>query len=554
MWPSVEICSPRGSWVGNTWPVQGPSGTATVGRIPFALRIGVTGHRTVANEEEVAGALDEALTRLIRRAEARSSSRVTVTVVSALAEGADRLVVDRVLARPGSRLEAVLPLPPDEYVGDFDAGSRAVFCRLLAAAAVTSLAPPSASRDVAYQTAGDLMLDRSDVLIAIWDGQPPRGLGGTATVVAGAQTRGLPVIWIDPAAPSVVHEQVDYELLDGDLARLGRFNRSPIDPTSFEAAATRRSAELMTVMETAELDGEAANRLLEWNVPPFVRADWLAGRFQRVNQLLADSIFVLASLALTTVAAQLVFFPEDPFIAWIEVGLLAVLLALLGLGRGYRVHERWLAYRLLAERIRAGLFIAAAGAEAAADARSERIYSADADERFVKRAFKQIWLLRPADLEIPPSVAATFVVSSWLDEQRRYFERSMMSHRTRSARFDRLAILCFGLTLLAAAVHGAGVGHAAGRLSPSAQVVAFASIALPAAGVALAGIRNRREYERNAERSESMIRHLEDASQLLRGVSPSRLASAVAEVDLTLLDENRDWYLGMRPHPPRLPA
>ena len=35
--------------------------------------------------------------------------------------------------------------------------------------------------------------DRSSVLVAVWDGQPSRGLGGTADVVAYARQRSVPV-------------------------------------------------------------------------------------------------------------------------------------------------------------------------------------------------------------------------------------------------------------------------------------------------------------------------------------------------------------------------
>jgi hypothetical protein len=46
-----------------------------------------------------------------------------------------------------------------------------------------------------------LMIDTADELIAVWDGQPARGYGGTADVVAYARRRGKPVhvIWPDGA-------------------------------------------------------------------------------------------------------------------------------------------------------------------------------------------------------------------------------------------------------------------------------------------------------------------------------------------------------------------
>ncbi len=41
------------------------------------------------------------------------------------------------------------------------------------------------------------MLDRADELWAVWDGEPARGPGGTADVVAHARGRGVPVrvVW-----------------------------------------------------------------------------------------------------------------------------------------------------------------------------------------------------------------------------------------------------------------------------------------------------------------------------------------------------------------------
>ena len=45
------------------------------------------------------------------------------------------------------------------------------------------------------------MLKDADLLIAVWDGLPARGLGGTADVVAYARDHGIPVsvIWPEGA-------------------------------------------------------------------------------------------------------------------------------------------------------------------------------------------------------------------------------------------------------------------------------------------------------------------------------------------------------------------
>jgi hypothetical protein len=53
----------------------------------------------------------------------------------------------------------------------------------------------------AYMTASEFMVGRADELWAVWDGQPARGHGGTADVVAYARHRGVPVrrVWPDGA-------------------------------------------------------------------------------------------------------------------------------------------------------------------------------------------------------------------------------------------------------------------------------------------------------------------------------------------------------------------
>lgn len=151
--------------------------------------MGVTGHRDLARPEDVAAAVDAVLDALA------GEERRTLVAVSALAEGADRLVARRVLARPGGRLIALLPLAPADYVADFaDVASVEEFTELLAAAdeyEVIEGAPSDDwTREAAYERAGHAMLDRCDVLLALWDGEKGRGRGGTAEMVFEAELIG----------------------------------------------------------------------------------------------------------------------------------------------------------------------------------------------------------------------------------------------------------------------------------------------------------------------------------------------------------------------------
>jgi hypothetical protein len=52
------------------------------------------------------------------------------------------------------------------------------------------------TREDAYLAGGLALVDDVDVLVALWDGEPSRGRGGTAEVVQYARDTGTPVEWI----------------------------------------------------------------------------------------------------------------------------------------------------------------------------------------------------------------------------------------------------------------------------------------------------------------------------------------------------------------------
>src|SRR3954453_2787819 len=89
-------------------------------RLP--LVIGVTGHRDL-RDEDVARLEGEgaAIVTGLRRDFLRNDPETPTIVLSALAEGADRLVA-RVALAQGARLIAPLPMPLDEYRRDFEPG------------------------------------------------------------------------------------------------------------------------------------------------------------------------------------------------------------------------------------------------------------------------------------------------------------------------------------------------------------------------------------------------------------------------------------------------
>lgn len=175
--------------------------TAGAGR-GDTLVIGVAGHRPHALD-----GLDDARIRdqvhdvllLLSRLNPHAS------LISPIAEGADRLVAREALEL-GMPLTCLLPFERDLYRKDFTSReSIDEYEDLLRRAQCVRELPgvhgTSAERDTAYVAVSDAMLDQIELLIALWDGNESRGIGGTADTVHAALARGIPVIWIQADPP-----------------------------------------------------------------------------------------------------------------------------------------------------------------------------------------------------------------------------------------------------------------------------------------------------------------------------------------------------------------
>ena len=160
-----------------------------------ALVIGVTGHRPDHLED------GPALRRVVRGVLTSIGCDTSAEVVSPLAEGADRIVTEEA-ADLGAQIGAVLPFPASRYVEDFaDRASCGVFTEWLQQADEVDIISAQATDEDAYLAAGQRVVERATLMVAIWDGEPARGRGGTADIVAHARVHGVPVVWIGATAP-----------------------------------------------------------------------------------------------------------------------------------------------------------------------------------------------------------------------------------------------------------------------------------------------------------------------------------------------------------------
>jgi fumarate reductase subunit D len=168
--------------------------------------IGFTGHRSGYDENLIRPALTQTLTDLKARAAAVGGQ---AELYASVAEGSDTLCVE-VARELGLPVHLLLPLEETEFAKDFStpaawkrSQTQLITARQRPGRGSVHLVSGEATRPECYFNQAMHMLDAVDVVIALWDGQPARGLGGTAQVIAQAQAIGTPVVQISSATGAV---------------------------------------------------------------------------------------------------------------------------------------------------------------------------------------------------------------------------------------------------------------------------------------------------------------------------------------------------------------
>jgi hypothetical protein len=151
--------------------------------------VGMTGHQGLPTPtaELVTAALRDVL----------RPHALNLVGVTMLGPGADQLFA-RVVLSLGGTLHVVQPTTDTQYRDSFtDPEARRGYDELYGQASHVEALEHTESTEQAHMDAGRVVVDRSSMLVAVWDGQPSRGYGGTADVVAYARQRGVPitVIW-----------------------------------------------------------------------------------------------------------------------------------------------------------------------------------------------------------------------------------------------------------------------------------------------------------------------------------------------------------------------
>jgi hypothetical protein len=513
------------------------------------ITVGVTGHRTLHDPALLRSSIDAALHRIgeaFDRSGAGHTADAPFVVVSALADGADRLVVSEVLARKDARLEVVLPLEPEAYGRDFDAGSQAEFDALLENRDVTVVPQCSGEpREAAYERAGKYVVNRSDVVIAIWDGKHRHKRGGTAETVKYARRRGVPLVWINAKSPADIRTfNLPRPRTHRDLTTVvDQFRDTRIRPRRLQHRVTEQRDRWLAD-DTWRFPGLPLRRHADWVIADFARADLLADKYQHFYEWASAVLFSLPVVAILFITITAVFGLSSTWV-WVEVGALATLLIIWWWSRHAEYHRSWYTHRFLAEHLRSTYFLALV---------DERADCPTYDE--ATEAGTMIQAVTADLIETQPDSCldssevprlCEYLAEFWLQDQATYHWRTGRRYHRFHVGFRLATWLLFTVAL------GVAIAHVFERQLFSGFAVShwliLGSILIPAVGAALHAMASQHEFHRHAERYERMAGHLRALHREMRATADLRsLQTTARRADRAIQHEASDWLGVVRFH------
>jgi hypothetical protein len=515
-----------------------------------------------------------------------------VGVMSALAEGADRLVANIALSLE-MPLTVVLPMSRALYQRDFaSAESRAEFDRLCLAASdifelplhegasSDAVAEPGQTRSMQYAAVGVFLCAHCQVLLALWDGKYNAQLGGTGQVVRFHHDDLMPdyapptsvslLSLTDDESDLVYHVVCSRDRPDGEPATgliAGStcwFTKDTDNPRTAQMPERhRRVFEFANEFSreaqvfAAQIDRERGSLLVgapQASMPAgladidqmFCAADWLAMRYQRRVRRVRKFVHFSAGLA----AIGYLSYTDLQSMPAIIMAILLLMLATMGVSllavRG-AWHRKYLDYRTLAEGLRVQFYWAAAGVTSGSVtkfAHDNCVQMRDVELGWIRNVMR----VAGTECDVAPNLqpaGLAFVLREWLGDadhgQLGYYRRRSLQRNKETARTKLLGRIGVAATLIALPAL-----LATGTWLPAdwAQPIIYAT------GLVLLSVAVRRSYAQRTAESE-LIRQYEFMHRIFRNARRRiELAADDHERRRTLkllgdssLEEHAEWIL-----------
>ena len=463
------------------------------------LVVAVTGHRDLAPEE--LPAIRQRVREFLSGLRDAYPIRV-ISVMTALAEGADRLVAEEAIGLH-MPLTVLLPMSKNLYLQDFESeASRAQFERLCAAAVdvfelpitpgntQASISEHGKNRARQYAQAGVFLCAHCHILLALWDGKESDQLGGTSQVVRFHHDDDMPgytpraaasrLVLTDDESDLVYHIVCSRNRPDGRPAE----GLKPLDAFWFTTdEAEPRVGEMPHRHRQVFERAAEFSRDVQEHLPDIRNAKYPLLTDQQAAELhpglqdiddiycAADCLAVhcqqrmLFALRATHACALLTGFA---FISYTDFSaqriLLLAILGLMSMAVGISVmarrlswHRKYLDYRALAEGLRVQFYWAAAGVTSgnvSKFAHDNFLQMQDPDLGWIRNVMR----VAGTECDVAPDPGAAgveFAVNEWIGDessgQLGYYRRRVKDRVARRRATQRVARLGLWTTLISLA-------------------------------------------------------------------------------------------------------
>jgi len=460
--------------------------------LPHWTSIGFTGHRHLEQSQRVGDVLQAVLDDLV-------ATRGPLSAVSSLMGAADTLFAEAIADR---QIPSFLVLPfsreqcrREDAVED---GGR-IASRIDKALVVEEVQDVDEATE-GFMECGVRIVDRAEVMIAVWDGQPASELGETGDIVHYARGLEKPLIWIDSTTGEVRTE------------RMEMLPRSD-SPRTVEQSLSPRA-------------------LVEKQFHEFNTA---ATRHGPVAQQLTLTIIRLHLVATALALAGLVMAFHGTVGHMLTIAKVGALAACLVLAWRHRQrHHEWISSRMAAEICRSYLALWPMRR------RGAHFPSLGADQSSaLVRSLQMLWRL-DKESERPFDEARQHYITGRVLDQYEYFDREYRSDGRRAARLRTIAIMATVASLAFAAL--ALVLSLADDTSPAYKTVKLLSVVLPLIPPAALSVVVAHDLARRATRHGEVTARLRRAERRLwlTRTWPSLWREAMDTEDL-LMQEVAEW-------------
>lgn len=479
-------------------PLNRASERAACARSAFV--IGVAGHRNLAENDlararSAVASFFETIRGLLPHTE--------LNVMLGMSAGGDLVVAETALAM-GIAVEAVLPMPLTELIVDFDERNRRSLTRLLAdpnlhyvelplsaGGSSSSLSNAPDRRTTAYRNLTEVLIRKSNLMLALWDGKASRRPGGTTdTVLRCLRVQGdescdasrLEFTAADPRAdtdsPFVYWVPVEPGSNDQAVAatppcfltglgdailkfgshppealrrRLEEFDDYNHDFERVAADVRRAPSDSLLASVPTDLPIEEHPTLRQIDVE-YGRADTLALYFQKRS----DGLFGMFGIFAFAMGCLYLIYDKLGENRGVLLTYLVILLASLVLYRLLYTNAwfvKHLRYRALAETLRVMFYLCLAGV--GQSVRAAEVLALSGIEHFegfgwIGYVLKNVDPVRITSAPMLDPRRSEYVRTAWVDGHHRYFSRKVrhLEHRSRQVSRWQLAVVIVTVVVL----------------------------------------------------------------------------------------------------------